>query len=197
MMLSSYTSSINALPSIFPKRSITSLSVPLNGLEAPSGLVLKHVTIGLGTQNYTCQDTTSAPVATGAIATLYDATSLLTNTPSRAPNLAALAYSVGNSLSLPTLGHHWFSAAGVPTFQLEGANPRALLSAKKAGSVPAPPNSVPNSVPWLYLVDDGRGVSHNLKAVYRVATAGGAAPSTCTRMGPFTVKYVAEYWFYD
>lgn len=41
-----------------------------------AGLSLKHVAIGRGTQNYTCDtsNTTSAPSAVGAVATLFNAT---------------------------------------------------------------------------------------------------------------------------
>lgn len=111
--------------------------------------------------------------------------------------LTALSYSTGSSLGLPTLGHHFFSASEIPSFDLEAAIPRAFLSAKKSASVAAPTLSLPGSVAWLYLCDDGRGVSKNLKAVYRVETAGGSAPNTCTEVGNIEVKYSAEYWFFD
>ena len=192
------TSAVSALPNIYTKRTTTSsLRVPLNGLPAPEGLTLRYVALGQGTQNYTCANTTSAPVAIGAVATLYDATSLITASPIVIPNLTALAYSVGSSLGLPTLGHHWFSASGVPTFSLEAADPRAFLSAKKVNSVAAPKFSVPNSVAWLYLRDDGRGISRGLKAVYRVETAGGGPPAACVEVGELAIKYAAEYWFFD
>ncbi|GAB7350058.1 hypothetical protein MBLNU459_g0728t1 [Dothideomycetes sp. NU459] len=186
----------SAAPTASRGRSSTP-AIPLNGLPSPSGLTLRYIALGLGTQNYTCPNTTTAPIANGALATLYDATALLRAAPAAVSTLPALAYSTGSSLSLPTLGHHWFSAAGVPTFDLEAAIPRAFLSAKKVAYVAAPADSVPNSVPWLYLVDDGRGVSVGLKAVYRVETAGGAAPATCAKVGELTVRYAAEYWFYD
>lgn len=100
-------------------------------------------------------------------------------------------------MGLPTLGHHYFTVSGTPTFHLEAAQPAPLvLSAKKVASVPAPALSVPNSVDWLYLTDDGKGISEGLKAVYRVETAGGKAPSTCSKVGDIQVKYAAEYWFY-
>lgn len=59
-------------------------------------------------------------------------------------------------------------------------------------------------VPWLKLqtqtpngdvnpADDLGGV----KEVYRVNTAGGAAPSTCNGMpATFEVQYAAEYWIF-
>jgi hypothetical protein len=63
-------------------------------------------------------------------------------------------------------------------------------------NVPAPKGSIQPSVDWLFLQDDGRGVSKNLKAVYRVETAGGSAPATCSSAGVVKVPYAAEYWFY-
>lgn len=189
--------STSALPTLPNKNHATAPTQPLNGLPAPAGLTLKYIALGLGTQNYTCPNTTTSPISIGAVATLYDATALLTAAPLTVSTLPALAYSTESSLGLPTLGHHWFSAAGVPTFDLQAADPRAFLSAKKADSVAAPVGSMADSVPWLYLVDDGRGVSVGLKAVYRVETAGGAAEGVCQKVGVVTVRYAAEYWFYD
>ncbi|KAL1310524.1 hypothetical protein AAFC00_000808 [Neodothiora populina] len=187
----------SSLPYGYTKRSVKLCDPPLNGLPSPVQLRFKYVALGLGTQNYTCANTSSSPVATGAVATLYDATSLLSNAPEVIPVLPPLAYSTSSSLGLPTLGHHFFSASSVPTFDLQAANPPAFLSAKKVASVNAPSASVPNSVAWLYLADDGRGVSKDLKAVYRVETASGSPPETCTKVGPIEVKYSAEYWFYE
>lgn len=186
-----------APPSAVARAALSSLSVPLNGLPSPEGLTLKYVALGEGTQNYTCANTSTTPVAIGAVATLYDARSILTATPGSIPGLAALAYSIASSMSLPTLGHHWFSASAVPSFDLEAADPQAFLSAKKTVDVTAPNSSMPDSVDWLYLVDDGRGVSSNLKAVYRVETASGSAPAVCPHVGTLEVRYAAEYWFFD
>lgn len=185
-----------AIPTALYERSNKAPTMPLNGLTLANGLQLQHVALGMGTQNYTCTNTSSAPVAAGAVASLYDATSLFTNMPLAVSTFPALAYSLSSSMGLPTLGHHWFSASSVPTFSLENTNPKTFLSAAKVASVAAPTFSVPNSVPWLYLADDGRGVSVGLQAVYRVVTAGGSAPATCDRVGDITVKYAAEYWFY-
>lgn len=192
-----FITTASALPTIHPKRSSQTPELVLNGLPSPDGLTLKYIALGYGTQNYTCSNTTASPVAVGAIAVLYDATSLLTNEPSSVPTLPALAYSTSSSLGLATLGHHYFSASSTPTFDLDAANPRAFLSAKKMDSVNAPSSSIPNSVAWLYLADNGTGLSQNLKAVYRVETAGGGAPSACTKAGNVEVEYAAEYWFYD
>lgn len=181
-----------ALPA--PRTTSAQNTVPLNGLPAPGALNLKYITLGVGTQNYSCSAKGAVPVAIGAVADLYDASLLLSPAKSSLiPSFAAVAYSTHTWFGLPTLGHHWFSASGVPTFDLES---RGFLSAKKVASVPAPSGSISPSVDWLFLQDDGRGVSKNLQAVYRVETAGGSAPATCSSAGVIKVPYAAEYWFY-
>lgn len=177
-----------------PSTTTAQNTVPLNGLPAPGALSLKYITLGVGTQNYSCSATGAVPTAIGAVADLYDASLLLASAKSSLiPSFAAVAYSTHTWFNLPTLGHHFFSAAGVPTFDLES---HGYLSAKKVASVPAPKGSIQPSVDWLFLQDDGRGVSKNLKAVYRVETAGGSAPATCSSAGVVKVPYAAEYWFY-
>ena len=50
-------------------------------LAAPAaGLILKKIAIGHGIQNYSCETTTGASTPTGALAVLYDATSLYPGT---------------------------------------------------------------------------------------------------------------------
>jgi hypothetical protein len=177
-----------------PSTSPAQNTVPLNGLPAPDALSLKYITLGVGTQNYSCSASGATPTAIGAVADLYDASLLLAPAKSSLiPSFAAVAYSTHTWFNLPTLGHHFFSAAGVPTFDLEN---RGYLSAKKVANVPAPKGSIQPSIDWLFLQDDGRGVSKNLKAVYRVETAGGSAPATCSSAGVVKVPYAAEYWFY-
>jgi hypothetical protein len=188
---------LSAMTMAMPTPSTTSAqnTVPLNGLPAPGALTLKYITLGVGTQNYSCSAKGATPVAIGAVADLYDASLLLSPAKSSLiPSFAAVAYSTHTWFNLPTIGHHFFSAAGVPTFDLES---RGYLSAKKAGDVLAPTSSIQPSIDWLFLQDDGRGVSKNLQAVYRVETAGGVAPATCSSAGVIKVPYAAEYWFYD
>ncbi|KAJ4245831.1 hypothetical protein NW762_013955 [Fusarium torreyae] len=55
--------------------------LPINGgpseLPAPpQGKVLKHIALGFGIQNYSCEGAGATPVAIGALAVLYDATYL-------------------------------------------------------------------------------------------------------------------------
>lgn len=51
------------------------------------------------------------------------------------------------------------------------------------------------AVDWLQLQDKGGSIG--IAEVYKVVTAGGAAPTICTTTGVVTVPYAAEYWFYD
>lgn len=181
-----------ALPT--PSTSPNLNTVPLNGLPAPGALSLEYITLGVGTQNYSCSAAGAVPTAIGAVADLYDASLLKPLARSSLiPSFAAVAYSTHTWFNLPTLGHHFFSAAGVPTFNLES---HGFLSAKKLASVPAPKGCIEASVDWLFLEDDRRGVSKNIQAVYRVETAGGIPPATCSSAGVIEVRYAAEYWFY-
>ncbi|KAF2087724.1 hypothetical protein K490DRAFT_65566 [Saccharata proteae CBS 121410] len=53
---------------------LSSLVLPSSSLPAPTGLKLKHVALGIGTQNYTCSADASSvsPSTFGALASLYD-----------------------------------------------------------------------------------------------------------------------------
>jgi hypothetical protein len=187
-------------------------------LPAPfTNLILKHVTIGSGVQNYSCStDENSKPKALGALATLYDATTLAYTSPStlhEIPRIAvtqslnsALIYN--NPLSIPTigsfpiLGSHYFTADGTPAFDLTMT--REIIFAKKIGDVPAPKDASEGpegtgAVDWLALADNGKGASVGLGEVYRVETAGGSPPARCNGENKgkvFSVQYSAEYWFY-
>ncbi|KAL8694032.1 MAG: hypothetical protein Q9218_001270 [Villophora microphyllina] len=189
--------------------------VPLsNGsasLPSPTaGLSLKAITFGRGTQNYTCKaGSTAAPTAVGARADLFDAAPLLPFLPS--PDCQAILnllpeYLVSFdaaillSASIPTLGKHFFDAAGVPTFDL---GTKGLLKAKKIANIAAPATACKGAngkgdgaVDWLALTEAPGSI--NLKEVYRVETAGGKAPASCGG-GPdhdIQVQYAAQYWFF-
>ncbi|KAL8642200.1 MAG: hypothetical protein Q9228_001076 [Teloschistes exilis] len=196
--------------------SLSKYQVPLsNGtasLPSPTaGLTLKAITLGRGTQNYTCKaNSTAAPTAIGAKADLLDASAILPFLPPAA-SLAILnlitEYLVSFDLpvietsAIPILGHHYFDAAGVPTFDL-GAT--GLLKAKKLANIAAPATACKGAngkgdgaVDWLALTDAPGSVG--LKEVYRVETAGGKAPASCGG-GPadrhIEVQYSAQYWFF-
>ncbi|KAL6415399.1 hypothetical protein AUP68_01954 [Ilyonectria robusta] len=109
------------------------------------------------------------------------------------PFTASTALKV-NSLEMPFLGHHYFNAAGVPTFDLGS---QVLIGTKlDAVAAPASANKGPDgtgAVAWLYLGDAGGSIG--VKYVYRVLTAGGNAHS-CTKAGADSTSYTTMYWFY-
>ncbi|KAL9603983.1 MAG: hypothetical protein Q9179_002011 [Wetmoreana sp. 5 TL-2023] len=190
--------------------------VPLsNGsasLPSPAaGLSLKAITLGRGTQNYTCKaGSTAAPVAVGAKADLLDATPLLPLFPSPSQSqtilnllpeyLVSFDFAIIETSSIPILGKHIFDGAGVPTFDL-GKN--GVLKAKKIANIAAPATACKGAngkgngaVDWLALTEVPGSVG--LKEVYRVETAGGKAPASCGG-GPdhhIEVDYAAQYWFF-
>jgi hypothetical protein len=101
---------------------------------------------------------------------------------------------------MATLGHHFFDSAGTPTFDLASVN--KILYGKKNGDVLAPADASKGpagtgAVDWLSLIAKPGYTSVGLGQVYRVETAGGAAPAVCPSAGVISVQYSAEYWFYD
>lgn len=180
-------------------------------LQPPTaGYVLKHVAIGRGTQNYTCDTTnaTAIPVATGAVATLFNASCIASTYPDLLNMLpkVALAFDLPDGESprmqpsnLVISGHHFFTNATTPFFDLGevGQAPCAKYSA-----VPAPADAPRGlngeaAVPWLKLVTRV-GATGKLQEVYRLETAGGSAPATCAGMpASFEVQYSSQYWFYQ
>ncbi|KAH7242392.1 hypothetical protein BKA59DRAFT_456970 [Fusarium tricinctum] len=187
--------------------------MPLDGQLLPpaKGLTLKHVAIGRGTQNYTCdtKNPSSAPVATGAVATLFNAScvaalypDLLERIPGMAVHFPLTDAKKLGPASLPESGHHYFTADGVPFFDLRtpeqdiGEAPCAKNSSAPAPSFSAKGQLGEAAVPWLRLKTI-EGATHNMKEVYRTTTAGGSAPATCEGMGSeFEVEYSTLYWFW-
>ncbi|KAI3400218.1 hypothetical protein diail_4103 [Diaporthe ilicicola] len=191
------------------------------------GLILKHVAVGRGTQNYTCDtsNATAAPTATGAVATLFNASCIAATYPdllnmlprvSLAFNLTASPTGAYPKNLLPSStntrlapgnyvisGHHFFTNATTPFFTLD-------TDTLKLGTIPCSKNAAVNApdgsptgqtgdkaVPWLKLTAR-EGATGRLQEVYRIETAGGSAPSTCSGMpASFEVEYSAQYWFYE
>lgn len=178
-----------------------------------AGLHLKHIAIGRGTQNYTCDVTnaTAAPVATGAVATLFNASCLASayrdffGTLPRASMLFNLTLPSDGSVqhlfpsNLNVSGHHFFNASGVPFFDLDTDPDMQLgrLPCTKNASSPAPADAARGqkgeaAVPWLQLVA-AEGATGGLQEVYRLGTVGGSAPAKCEGMpANFEVQYSAE-----
>lgn len=166
-------------------------------------LDLKAVTLGRGIQNYTCanSDAATKPVAIGAVADLFDL-KLLPQFMLKTFTECALNIdqAVTSALRLPTIGKHYFDAAGTPVFDLGSVG---LLNCKKLAGVPAPSDAVAGpfngaqtgAVDWLYLGD--KGGSNGVKEVYRVETAGGKPPATCDgQAATIQMPYSTQYWFY-
>lgn len=179
------------------------------------GITLKHVAIGRGIQNYTCDTTnaTAIPKAIGAVATLYNASCIAATSPRILNTLPgfALQFNLGSNPSAPNpanldvSGQHFFNETGVPFFNLDTPEHQiGTLPCGKAGSAPAPADAIKGqgnkgdgAVAWLKLdaVDFPTG---NLQSVYRLNTAGGSPPKTCKGMpAHFEVQYAAEYWFFQ
>ncbi|KAI0909001.1 hypothetical protein F4823DRAFT_596699 [Ustulina deusta] len=197
------------------KAQIPTLSAtPLPAPEA--GLVLKHVAIGRGTQNYTCDATnaTAAPAQVGAVATLFNASCIAAKYPDLLNLLPKLALQFDlpfsakdtNAKMGPTellvSGKHFFTNTTTPFFDLDtprsqiGEAPCSKLNASSAPANAPKGRQGEAAVPWLRLGanSDATGGLHQ---VFRVETAGGSAPATCHGMpASFEVQYAAEYWFY-
>ncbi|KAL4787421.1 hypothetical protein BJX76DRAFT_354136 [Aspergillus varians] len=182
-----------------------------SGLPAPTNQKPLYVALGRGTQNYTCATSSSdsKPEATGAVARLYNATCFAANFPDMIELLPSIAYRT----SLPRneedplppskfnlIGHHFFEGS-VPVFNLDTTPARQLgiAKVKKDSDLDAPSNAVKGkdgAVPWLLLTATN-GTLGSYASVYRVDTAGGAAPKTCEGMAEsFTVQYAANYYLY-
>ncbi|UNI20923.1 hypothetical protein JDV02_006969 [Purpureocillium takamizusanense] len=98
---------------------------------------------------------------------------------------------------LPFLGHHYFDAAGVATFNLDSG--KIHLPCSKISQVDAPKGADKGpegtgAVGWLYL--GGKDGAVGAKFVYRVLTAGGATHGCDKVSGTDSTSYTATYWFY-
>ncbi|KAL2045195.1 hypothetical protein N7G274_002277 [Stereocaulon virgatum] len=183
------------------------ITVGASALPSPNG-TLKAITLGRGTQNYTCDTASGAPRAVGAKADLFDVTPLLQSiTVPQGTQLLNLlpeflinfSLSLVQRYSIRVLGYHYFNAAGKPTFDLGDTG---FFVGKKVGSITAPSDAYVGqfgigygAVDWLKLADAGGSVG--ISQVYRVVTAGGKQMPSCTTAGPFQVEYAALYWFYQ
>jgi hypothetical protein len=183
-------------------------------LPPPSkGLTLRHIAIGRGTQNYTCDTTnaTAIPVANGAVATLFNAScvgaaypDLLTILPKMAMQFNLTNdedHRMGPS-NLAISGKHFFTNGTTPFFSLvTDAQNVGEAGCAKNSSIPAPTGAPIGqkgepAVAWLKLLTRP-GATGELQEVYRLDTAGGSAPASCAGMpAHFEVQYSAAYWFF-
>ncbi|ETS80524.1 hypothetical protein PFICI_08053 [Pestalotiopsis fici W106-1] len=172
------------------------------------GLTLKHVAVGRGTQNYTCDTTnaTAAPVAIGAMATLFNASCLISTYPDLTNMITRMALKFDLSAeetklgpsNLAISGQHYFTNMTTPFFNLDRPNlqlgeaPCQKLNATSAPTDAAKGPDGASAVPWLKL-STRAGATGDLQEVYRVETAGGSAPATCAGMpATFEVQYSAQ-----
>ncbi|KAL8280099.1 hypothetical protein RQP46_007429 [Phenoliferia psychrophenolica] len=184
-------------------------------LTLAPGAVTRYVALGRGVQNYTC--TAGAWTSAGAVAKLYDISSLpescfpsltaiptsaLTTTFSGAPARLPSGPAPGNPSAIKSaivkafLGNHFFVSVNgtlTPEFHFTGIKgPGQFVLAKVTGRLPSP-NSPTVNVPWLQLAKQSGDLA---STVYRLNTAGGQPPTSCTTAGSsLSVQYAAIYWF--
>lgn len=158
------------------------LPITPDSLPTPEkGLTVKHVAIGRGTQNYTCNplNATAPPVAAGAVATLYDASCLSASHADLLDALSRLSISydpvpeplsvfassdAGDSTARPRIGPqaigvsgvHYFNDLGQPFFDIDLAG-AGHVTVKLDESFPAPYDAPvgltgEKAVAWLKLV---------------------------------------------
>lgn len=177
-----------------------------------AGLVLKHVALGRGTQNYTCDTTnaTAVPVAVGALATLFNASCVASSYPDLLNLLPKVAMQFNLTAAgqekirtmvpgnMAISGEHFFTNPTTPFFDLNQGNiPLGSAPCAKNNSSPAPADAPKGqggeaAVPWLKLLTKV-GATGDLQEVYRVETAGGSAPATCKGLpAAFNVQYSAQ-----
>ncbi|KAI1750109.1 hypothetical protein F4782DRAFT_262415 [Xylaria castorea] len=188
-----------------------------NPLPAPeAGLVLKHVAVGRGTQNYTCSgtDASAAPTLVGAVATLFNASCVAASYPDLLHALPQMALQFDLPFSATTeeakmgptnllvSGKHYFMNTTTPFFNLDttrqqiGEAPCSKLNSSNAPADAPKGRNGEAAVGWLRL-GANKDATGNLQQVYRVMTAGGSSPTTCQGMpASFEVQYAAEYWFF-
>ncbi|KAK6428891.1 hypothetical protein LTR95_014963 [Oleoguttula sp. CCFEE 5521] len=205
--LALFSTTAFALPPL--QRSATPVP-PLNevgpGLPPPPpGASPLIIALGVGSQNYTCNATSLTFSTNVAQADLYDVAKFINpNTKSSISTLylAASTTPIKNPLRLDHIGKHFFSDNKTPNFDFSESG-KGFLQAKKVIGVPAPADAFAGlrgqdhgAVDWVYLIDNGAGVSKQLGKVYRVETAGGKPPASCKAGEQVFVPYAAEYWFY-
>jgi hypothetical protein len=192
---------------------LDNVTLPISGTTLPApgdGVFLASILVGRGVQNYTCgNDSTAAPVSTGAIAILYEAScigisnpDLLAALPGQAlpeslPSDPQTDFTVGGQ-TMERAGHHFFNAAKSPTFDFtENPDPALGLGVMSVGVKVA--SSDPTANVALLSLNRADGSAGPIQTIYRLNTAGGVAPATCAGQAPGTIsiQYAAQYWVYS
>ncbi|OCT49952.1 malate dehydrogenase [Cladophialophora carrionii] len=183
-------------------------------LPFPPGLVLEHVALGRGVQNYTCDNATATPAAAGAVAKFYNVSCIAADYPDLLTPITNLALEnplpaepalVLKPSDLELSAHHFFSNTTTPVFafDVEGGPDLGTVFTQRGNSSDAPATALAGpggdgngAVDWLYLTTRST-TTGKTQAVYRLDTAGGQPPETCADMGAeFSVEYSAVYWFW-
>jgi hypothetical protein len=178
---------------------------------------LQFITIGRGTQNYTCASSTAdnkpaqGPPNGGAVAELFDASDMARDDANFVKDITNLAAKNPPVVLKPSgqaplnndfnqIGFHFFNDEVVPVFDL---GDKGIIFTKKNKQEFDPPADAgtnafgDKAVKWLILDADPEK-SRDITRVIRVVTAGGSAPDTCEGQDPtFTVQYSAQYWFFN
>ena len=145
----------------------------------------------------------------GALATLYDVSCQVTDAKSRSkfdgkliPDflkdfLKPIQDLLPPKTSAPSIGDHYFRDGTTAMFVL---NDGKFIASGRIDGCAAPTSAAGNengaAVDWLKLARKDGELNGGIEEVYRVQTAGGRAPATCSAAGLLTVDYVAEYWMY-
>jgi len=201
---------------------LSNVTMPLSSaqqsaLGSPS-TPLSAVGIGFGVQNYTCS-ADNVFVAAGAVAEIFNITSLANTNTSLLSNISNEVFGYWNGSSdnttiqqiidsLPKyvpadtiLAQHYFignETGGLSpvwdfraTEKFKGDDDAVFVGKVLANASDADPTK---NVPWLHLGKVSGNISDE---VYRIFTVGGVAPSSCVNgTEDISVKYASQYWFY-
>jgi hypothetical protein len=148
-------------------------------------------------------------VSIGAVATLFNASCTAATYPdvlAIMPNVA-LQFNLTDAnqatlqpLGMEITGHHFFLDSKTPFFTLDTTAMQLGQAPCSKNATVAAPAGAPmgqggvgyGSVAWLQLLTKS-GATGNLMEVYRLNTAGGNPPPTCSNMpATFSVQYSAE-----
>ncbi|KAG9119454.1 hypothetical protein FRC07_005510 [Ceratobasidium sp. 392] len=186
-----------------------------NFLNIPDNAKPSYITLGVGTQNYTCSSAGNYTSA-GAVAVLIDISCLYEYDDKLFDEIQDRVYNkIGMySHQLPSwpkieamlkhyphiLGDHYFTfkdGAIAPVFDFRARSKKgdenAFTVDKRVGGIPSPDGK--KNIDWLQLESTEGGLA---KYTFRVDTKGGVAPKSCHKEGhTITVPYTAKYWFFN